>query len=201
MATNLKERWASFTARLGQATLIVRARTLYESLSPRDRRLFLMLVSFFALALVGGGIWLGNKHLTRLEQEITRKQDQLKRIEEVRTEHETLKAQIAQLEGQMKQNPDFNLTSFLERAATEVAFTEAPTIQTKGETANEGFREIAVDVRLRKASLDKIVTYLHKIETAPERLTVKNLRIRTTFGSRSSLDVDIEVSVMAPQET
>jgi general secretion pathway protein M len=201
MALNLKERASQLSDRVAQASLVVRAREMYESLSPRDRRLFIMLVSFFALLLVGGGTLSARNYLKRRQQELERKQGQLTRVEEVRAEHEALKGQISKLEEELKRDSNFNLTAFLERTSTEVGFTEPVNIQSKGETVNNGFKEIAVEVRIRKASLDRLVSYLYLIENAPQRLTMKSLRIHTAFGNKSDLDAELEVSMLAPQET
>ncbi len=160
-----------------------------------------MLMSFFVVVGISGAVYSARQYEKRLEQDIARKQEQLARVLDVRVEHENLKTRIAAREEELKRNPDFNLTSFLEREANTVGFTQPVNIQSKGDVANDGFREITADVKIRKADLPKIVDYLHRIETAPHRLTVKELRIRTTFGSKSELDADLEVSHLAPQET
>jgi general secretion pathway protein M len=200
MAATMKERLSRLTDRVGNVALIKKASALYESLSPRDRRLLWLLVGFFSLAGLGGTGWAGKTYLSRLDRDIQRKQDQLSRVEAVRTEHQTLKAQIDKLEQELKQNPDFNLTAYLERTSTEVGFTDPANIQSKGEVAGDGFKEISVDVRVRKAPLDKIVTYLYQIERSPQRLNVKRLRVYPAFGSKTDLNAELEVSVLAPQE-
>lgn len=200
MALNPGARFGAFMNRVGDSALIVRFRTLYESLSPRDRRLFIGLVVFFVLLVLGFASWSGNRYLVKLEQDNTRKQEQLGRVLEARMAHEELRGQIDALEALLKQNGDFNLTSFLERLANEQQFPQTVNIQTKGEQVKEGVKEVTVEVRIRKAPLEKIVRYLHAIESAPQHLQVRNLRIRTTFNSRSELDLELEVVVLAPQE-
>src|SRR5688500_14001984 len=107
MALNLKDRWNQLSERVSQASIVVRARTLFESLSPRDRRLLLLLVGFFTLALIGAGSLASRNYVRRLEQEITRKQGQFDRVEQVRSEHDALKAEIATKEQELKQDQNF----------------------------------------------------------------------------------------------
>ncbi|MFM7202429.1 MAG: hypothetical protein ACKO6N_16725 [Myxococcota bacterium] len=200
MALNLKVRFAALVNRIGNASLVVRFRTLYESLSPRDRRLFIGLSAFFLMVLVGTAAWSGNRYLNRLEQENQRKQEQLVRILEVQLGYDELKKQITDLEAQLKGNVEFNLTSFLENTANTISFPNQVNIQSKGEETNEGVRSVKAEVKVRKAPLESILKYLHAVESAPQRLHVKNLRIRTTFNSRAELDMELEVVVLTPQE-
>lgn len=200
-ALNPKARVDALISRIGNSSLVVRFRSLYDSLSPRDRRLFMGLVAFLVLLLVGSASWSGNRYLQRLNQENLRRQEQLVRVLEVQLSHEELKRQIDALETQLKSNEEFNLTSFLEREANTLAFPQSVNIQTKGDSVNEGVRSLSVEVKIRKAPLEKIVKYLHVIESAKERLQVQNLRIRTTFNSRAELDCELEVVVLTPQES
>jgi len=196
----MKERWNRFIDRVNRSALISRARELFESMSPRDRRLFVMLACFLVLGLLSTAVYSGNKYLNRQEQDIARKQDQLTRVLTIRMEHETLKRQIEALENELKSDADFNLTSFLERSSNDIGFDRTVNIQTKGETAGDGFTERAVEVKVRKAPLDKIIRLLYMVEVAPQRLSIKSLRIRTAFGSREKLDADFEVTLLTPQE-
>lgn len=201
MALNLKARFEALVTKVGQSSFVVRFRTLYESLSPRDRRLFIGLVGFLIALVVGSAAYSGNRYLQRLSQDNIRKQDQLVRVMEIRMAHDELKQQIDALEAQLKTNGEFNLTSFLERTANDLQFPQTVNIQTKGEQVTEGVRALAVEVKIRKAPLKKILRYVHAIESTAQRLQVKNLRIRTTFNSRQELDCELEVVVLTPQES
>lgn len=201
MAVNLKARFEALVTRIGQSSLVVRFRTLYESLSPRDRRLFIGLVAFFIAIVVGSAAYSGNRYLQRLSQDNIRRQEQLVRVLEIQLAHDELKGQIDALEALLKSNGDFNLTSFLERTANDLQFPQTVNIQTKGESVAEGVRSLAVEVKIRKAPLEKILRYLHAIESTAQRLQVKNLRIRTTFNSRQELDCELEVIVLTPQDS
>jgi hypothetical protein len=58
-----------------------------------------------------------------------------------------------------------------------------------------------VGVKLRKRSLEELVRYLYAIETAPQRLTVKSLRVRTSYRSKSELNISLDVTALKPQES
>ncbi len=200
MGLNLKERWSHPGERLARWTPIAKANSLLDSMSPRDRRLFLFMVTTIVVVVTLLAVLQAKKHLRYLEQEIARKEQQLALVQAETTRFENLKRQISALEKQLGENPDFNLTAFLEREADKVGMADAISINTRGETAKEGFLETMVSVKLRKRSLVDVVRYLYAIETAPQLLVVKSLRIRTTYRSRSDLNVDIDVSIMTPQE-
>ena len=201
MVTNLRERWNQTGEKVARWAPFAKVNNLLDSMSPRDRRLLLFMVTTIVVVLTLIAVIQAKKHLRYLEQEIGRKEQQLELVQAETERYQTLKQQISAIEKQLRENPDFNLTAFLEREADKLGMSEAISINTRGETAKEGFLETLVNVKLRKRSLVDIVRYLYAIETAPQHLVIKSLRIRTSYGSRSDLNVDIDVSIMTPQET
>ncbi len=200
MGLNLRERLGNLQERISRWTPIAKANSLFDSMSPRDRRLFIFMVSTIFVVVTLLVVVQARKHLRYLEQEITRKEQQLALVQAETERYQKLKRQISALEKQLGENPDFNLTAFLEREADKLDMADAISINSRGETAKEGFTETTVSVKLRKRSLVDVVRYLYAIETAPQLLVVKSLRIRTTYGSRANLNVDIDISIMTPQE-
>ncbi len=201
MPLNLHERWSRAGDKVARWTPFAKVNSLLDSMSPRDRRLLLFMVTTIVVVVTLVAVLQAKKHLRYLEQEIARKQQQLELVRAETERYQALKQQIAAIEKQLSENPDFNLTAFLEREADKLGMSDAISINTRGETAKEGFLETLVNVKLRKRSLVDIVRYLYAIETAPQHLVIKSLRIRTSYGSRSDLHVDLDVSIMTPQET
>lgn len=198
---NDKEEKSSFLKRISELGPIAKISSFFESLSSRDRRLFLFMLSVVIIAFFGVSSLWGRSYIRRLNEDIDRKKDQLARIQEIESEHTSLVEQIKKLEDSLKSGKDFNLTAFLERVGNDISFPSPISIQSKGEASNNGFSEKTMEVRIRKAPLDKVTKYLYQVEGAPERLNVKTMRIRTAFGSRSDLDADFEISYLIPQET
>ncbi len=198
--STIGQRWAGFKTRLSNNQTVSKGITLYRSMSPRDQRLFIGLIVAILVGVVALGFISGRRYIHRLNEDIARKEQQLQRLVDVRSDYVQLKSRIEALEEKMGKGEDFSLTAFLERSANGIGFSEPVNIQSRGETANEGFTETLVDVKIRKAALDQIIRYLFAVETAPQQLRIKSVRLKTTFRSRELLDAEIEVVQLIPRE-
>jgi hypothetical protein len=63
---------------------------------------------------------------------------------------------------------------------------------------NDQYVETKVEVSLKNVSLSQTITYLHKIESASQQLSVKSLRIKGRQDKSQLLDVTFSVSSFEP---
>ena len=64
--------------------------------------------------------------------------------------------------------------------------------------SDSAYRETKVEVKLEGVSLAQLANYLNKIESTPQLLSVKSLRIRTRADKPDLLDVTFTVSSFEP---
>jgi hypothetical protein len=64
--------------------------------------------------------------------------------------------------------------------------------------ANEQYNETKMEVTLKQVDLPRTVRYLHEIESTPDLLSVKSLRVRIRPDKSELLDVTFTVSSFEP---
>ncbi len=166
-------------------------------ISPRER-LALIVCGLVVLATV---IFLGvvlpyRNAMTRLDGKIASRQKQVQQIQELRQEYLLLQQQLSKAEGRLDKARNFSLFSFVEATAARVASKENLVyMRPQTGSAQEGFREESVEIKLEKLHLDQLVRFLYSFESADAALQVKSLRIRTRFDDHSQLDAVMTVSM------
>jgi len=175
-----------------------RLRTAFFGLEPRERMLvsaaggllglallYLLVVSPL-LSAVGGG-----------KQRLQAADQQARAMEGLRREFDEVQARLASVEQRVRSGPRGNLRTTLENLARQATVKVEP-MEPQASPTHPAYRETKVEVGLRGVTLSQTVNYLHQIETAPQALSVKSLRIRKRPDRPDLLDVTFTVSSFEP---
>ena len=104
---------------------------------------------------------------------------------------------LAAVEQRIRSESRGNLRTTLESLAS-AASVKVESMEPQATPENDRYRETKVEVGLAGVTLPQTVNYLHEIESAPQVLSVKSLRIRTRPDKPELLDVTFTVSSFEP---
>lgn len=171
-------------------------------LAPRERLLLGATAAAFALAL----IWFG--FVTPLASAVYDTSTRVETAERnlqvarrVQGELAALQGSLAAVERRIREGPRGNLFTTLEELAVQSA-VKVESMEPQAAAASDAYRETKVQVQLKQVTLAQVVNFLHKIESAPQPLSVKSLRVRTRSAAGADkvdlLDVTFTVSSFEP---
>ena len=168
--------------------------TFWNTLSRRDRRLMVFMVVSITL-FVGYFVVTGiGSRVDRLETTVATKQRDLDTIRMMVGSLEENRSLIAELEEQLAGYADFSVSGFLESTGEQIKISDnIKGINDQGATEGEFFAEHRYEVVLKKVSLEQLVNYLYKIQSAPQPLRVERLVVRANTRNREELNVNVDV--------
>lgn len=158
-------------------------------LSPRERRLLMMLgvvTLLFVFFLVS---WLSSRRLAVIEAERADTLEALRTIQRLRPQIAQRAARREALLARYRQRPPA-LTTFVEAKAGEADVQVAEAQDRPPSTVGRRFNERSVQIRLRAVSLTALATFMEHLEQAPFPIAITQIRIRRRFGERDRYDVD-----------
>lgn len=175
-----------------------RLRNAFLGLDPRERTLVSLALGLLGLILVWTLVLsplLGAA--AHRGQQLETADQRLDVMERLRRDYDDVQARLADVERRIQTGPQGNLRTTLETLARQ-ASVRVESMEPQASPSHPKYRETKVDVGLSKVTLDQTVTYLHQIETAPQALSVKSLRIRTRAEQPDLLEVSFTVSSFEP---
>lgn len=178
--------------------LWTRLREFLEGLAPREQLLLAMAGGLIALAVVVFGIVqpiLGISSSAR--QRLESAEQELRAVQELRLRYDEVSGRLSSVEAQIRGGPRGEIFTTLEKLARDSA-VEVDSMEPRTSPASEDYRETKVQVALKAVTLAQAVTYLHKIESTPQPLSIKSLRLRTRADKPELLDVTFTVSSFEP---
>ncbi len=113
-----------------------------------------------------------------------------------------VQGRLAAVERRIREGPRGNLFTTLEQLAAQSA-VKVESMEPQAAPASDAFRETKVQVVLKQVTLAQTVSFLHKIESSPQLLSVKSLRVRSRADRKGDvavelLDVTFTVSSFEP---
>lgn len=112
-------------------------------------------------------------------------------------DHAAVKQQLGDVEQRIRTGNQGNLRTTLETLARQ-AEVKVESMEPQASPANDAYRETKVEVGLTNVDLPQTVAYLHAIESSPQVLSIKSLRIRLRPDRSGLLDVTFTVSSFEP---
>ena len=112
----------------------------------------------------------------------------------VQSELAALQGNLNAVERRIREGPRGNLFTTLEELAAQSA-VKVESMEPQAAPAQDHYKETKVQVVLKQVTLAQTVAFLHGVESAPQLLSVKSLRIRTRAEKKEDLlDVTFTVS-------
>ncbi len=178
--------------------LWTRLRNAFFGLEPRERLLVSVVIGLIALVLIWSLVLsplIGA--MSRRGQQLDTADQRLRVMENLRRDYDDVQTRLADVEQRIRQGPQGNLRTTLESLATR-ASVKVESMEPQASPSHPQYRETKVEVGLSSVTLAQTVTYLHQIESAPQALSIKSLRIRTRAEQPDLLDVSFTVSSFEP---
>lgn len=171
-----------------------RLRAWFDGLAHREKLLVAATLAVSAAVLIVVALvqpLLGARTAAAERAELAKQQ--YATVKELRARFDEVNGRLIGVEQQIKNGPQGNLLATLQDLAQQSA-VKVDSIEPRNSPASPPYRETKLQVTLANASLPQVVRYLHLIETAPQLLSVKSLRLRTRTDQSDMLEVTFTVS-------
>lgn len=182
---NVRELWARLLAG-------------FEGLSLRERALVGSALGILVLAIAFFGIVNPVLSLgSDAEQRVDTAEQQLRAMAHMRQEFDDVHHRLEGVESRIQSGSRGNLRTTIETLARQSGVV-IDSMEPQASPSNDHYRETKVEVRLENVTLEQAVTYLHRIESHRQVLSVKTLRIRKRNDDSGTLDLNFTVSSFEP---
>ncbi len=178
--------------------LLQPAKAAFAGLAPRERILVSTVAGLVAFTI----LWFGGVHpllatADRVEERVAAAEQRLELMKRLRRNYDEVSQRLTVVEERIRKGGRGNLRTDLEQLAKKVN-VKIESMEPQASPADESYREAKVEVGLKQVGLSETVRYLHEIESTPQVLSVKALRIRTRPDDSQLLDVTFTVSSFEP---
>ncbi len=173
---------------------LARIRAAIDDLNPRERLLVLAAAGTLALFLVMLGVVRPLLSASAgASNRVVAAEQELEAVRRLRAQYDEVNARLATTEARIRSGPQKSIFTTLESLASQAA-VKVDAMEPRTTPASEEYSETKVQVSLKNVTLSQLVTYLHRIESSDQVLSIKSLRIRTRTDKPGLLDVTFSVS-------
>lgn len=178
--------------------LWVRIWAFVDGLAPRERILLAGVILLVLANLVYFGVvsplvaW-----STQSGQRAVAAEHELAAVAELRHRYGQVNGRLADVEEKIRRAPRGNIFTSLESLAKQSAVA-VESMEPQTTRPSHGYKETRVEVTLKGVTLAQTVNYLQRIESSPQMLSIKSLRIKTRADKPDLLDVNFSVSSFEP---
>jgi Tfp pilus assembly protein PilO len=114
-------------------------------------------------------------------------------VERMRGELDEIQGRLSTVERRIRESSRGDIFTTLETLASQSG-VKVDSMEPQTAPRSEEYEETKVQVVLKDVSLAQLADYLHRIESAPQLLSIKSLRVRTRPDQSALLDVNFSVS-------
>ncbi len=169
-------------------------RNLFGDLAPRERML-LGVVGMLAVVVLG---WLcavtpRMASIDEARPPVQTEERDLAVAARVRDELVEIQGRLQAVERRISSGPSGNLFTILEDLAKQSSVA-IESMEPQAAATQDRYKETKVQVSLKEVTLAQATNFLHRIESAPQLLSIKSLRVRTRKDKPAHLDVTFTVS-------
>lgn len=179
--------------------LIERLREAWEGLAPREQMLVGIAGGALALTLLIFAVVMPFLDMADdAQRRVDSAEQQMIGMLRLSRDYADLDSRLRGVEERIRsQRGQQNIRTLLESLATESAVRIASMEERQAGKSDE-YIETKLEVSLKNVTLNQVVKYLHNIETSPQQLSVKSLRIKGRQDQSQLLDVTFSVSSFEP---
>jgi hypothetical protein len=171
----------------------------YARLAPRER----LLVGALIVVVVGIGIYSVvweplQVSREQLERRIEKTSRDLKDIQSTRDEYYRLARSVEANQASIsKEDPDFNLFSYLQNTVTQAVSRDRITsMNPTTQDVNEEFQKELVEIKLTQINLEQLVAIVYSIEKGEHPLRFSRLQVKKRRDDIYNFDVTATVSLL-----
>ncbi len=174
-----------------------KARDFWDRISPRERRLVMLLGVALPITLA---IWLGlsiRDGLVAMEGRNDKTRKALNVLTDLRARGETGGPKADDAVATMGTEP-LSLPTYLDNAAKKAQFTLKSTTPQPAVTRN-GFVTNSVSCSLDDLTIEQLKTFLMEVEMGSKVVAVTHIDLRRDFRNKDRLDVNLEISTYSKE--
>lgn len=177
----MKELWRRVTA-------------AFEGLSRNERLLVSVAGGLLAVTLLWFGLAMPLLAAARnAARNAETAEQQVEMVRALRERFDEVNGRLGAVEARIQGGPQGEIFTTLEQMASQSA-VKIDSMEPRTSPASTEYRETKVQVALKGVTLAQVVGLLTRIDTAPQMLSIKSLRIRTRADKQDLLDVTFTVS-------
>ena len=171
-----------------------------EMLSPRDRRLLVGLVLFFALVFVGGYWYLLNGWLESKADRVREARQSLLTVQALDQEYQQHKATFEAQESRLREYGRQPVAAWIEELATRHGIIEQ--LRSVNEAASEPVSDVVkrttYKVEIKRAPQKELYEFLTEMETSPFPASVEQSVFNVSFYKKEKfMDLSLDVTVLS----
>ncbi len=156
-------------------------------------------VAFFGMLavlgmIVGGVLWSVESHIDKKERRLENRKAKLMTILAKKQELETAQRKMQYQEDILKRSGSVRLFPLLEELSKKLDVEIGDMNERHVISPAENIKVVAVEVHLRKITLEKLTQFLFQIENTEYIIKVTNLRVKQDFTTKQYLEVTFTVS-------
>ena len=168
----------------------------YFGMGPREQT-FALVGAIVALVLVVIlPVVVASSRISRLERDVASGKRQFRDVMRSIDSYNARKGELAGLQQALSGGYDNSISTTIESLAERHGMKDQiDSLKAKSVAPSDVYEESAVDIRLKRVTLDPLIKFIYDIENDPDKLLrVKTLNIKPRFDSKSQLDVSLTVS-------
>jgi hypothetical protein len=175
-----------------------RARDFWDRISPRERKLVVLLAVTAPIVIA---LWLGSSIKDGLDQRAQRN-EQMRRALATLAELKSRGPLTSPQDDPLKDiGPEpLSLDTYLDNAAKKAGFTIKTTTPHTPVTRN-GFVTTSVSLNVDDLEIDKLKTFLQEVETASKAVAITSLETTRDRRDRTKIDAKLIVSTYSREKT
>ena len=168
-------------------------------LSSRERRLVLVTALVAVVFVFVGGTLFVQSRLDKAQRRLSERKAQLQLILGLESQYHDAEQERARMQDMLARN-DVQLFTLLSKVKQELGLPMSDLSERRTPLKESGIDEISVDVDLRQLSVDKLSSFLEKVEDPANKGMVKvlKLKVKTRFDNPELLDVSMKVATYKP---
>jgi len=175
---------------------------LLETLSPRDRRLLVGLVSFGGILFLLGFWWLLHGLLESEASRVREAKEHLSSILDLQTEHRAATARFDAQRDRLAESTSKPVSAFIEELATEHGLNSQLSAVRQQQSEEIGdVAQTRYTVELKKAMQEPLYRFVYALETSGYPARVEQATFKTTAVKGEKLmDLTLELVVLSVKE-
>lgn len=176
--------------------LQIREKSGFDKLDKREKLTVALGISFlffFVVLQFGVSPYLNARK--KLENSISKKQQELVDLEALQQEYRGFKKQTGGIKEQLKEREaNFSLFSFLDKQAAGAGIKELISYMKPSTVeGDEDLQESIVEMKLQQISLEQLVAFLKLIESPQKIVSVKRISIQESGKEKGLLEVIMQI--------
>jgi type II secretory pathway component PulM len=166
----------------------------FANMSERERRLVTLLIAAFTLIVLAGGLWWATSKLDGRERRVRDMRQNLQQILALEAQYKSAEQTEKKSASRLRTN-NTSLFSLLQKSAGALGLTLNDLNERKTPVRDTEVTEVSVEVNLKKVSIDKLNTFLEKVEgkRSSGLVKVKKLKVKSRYDDPELLDVNMTV--------